>query len=395
MHRLRRALVIVGAVAAVGGVLYWAFRPKPILVEIGTVTEGPLQAVVEEDGRTRVRDRYVVSAPLSGRVLRLSVRAGDQVKTGGPVATLLPSLPPLLDPRTRRELEERVGAAEAGMQEASVRMERAEAQMMQARADVQRIRTLQLRGVASVQQLEREELGLRIAERDVQAAELRMHASRHEVDQARALLRRYDEPNPGERWEVTAPIDGRVLRVVQESEAFVSAGAPLVEIGDPGDLEVIVDVLTTDAVGIRSGAPVGIERWGGPNGLEGKVRLVEPAGFTKVSALGVEEQRVWVIVDITSPHEKWASLGDAYRVETRIVVEDIPKATLVPASALFRRSEGWFVFVVEDGTASEREVTVARRSGQSAAISHGVGTGDVIVLYPPSTLSDGAAIRVR
>ena len=395
MHRLGRALVIVGAVAAVGGVLYWAFRPKPILVETGTVTEGPLQAVVEEDGRTRVRDRYVVSAPLSGRVLRLSVKAGDQVKTGGPVATLLPSLPPLLDPRTRRELEERVGAAEAGMQEASVRMERAEAQAMQARADVQRIRMLHQRGVASVQQLEREELSLRIAERDVQAAELRMHASRHEVDQARALLRRYDESNPGERWEVTAPVDGRVLRVVQESEAVVSAGAPLVEIGDPGDLEVIVDVLTTDAVGIRPGAPVRIERWGGPNGLEGKVRLVEPAGFTKVSALGVEEQRVWVIIDITSPHEEWASLGDAYRVETRIVVEDVPKATLVPASAVFRRSEGWFVFVAEDGTARERAVTVTRRSGQSAAVSDGVRPGDAIVVYPPSTLSDGAAIRVR
>jgi HlyD family secretion protein len=395
MRWLKRSLFTLAAVAAFGGVLYWAFRPKPVLVEVGTVTEGPFRATLEEDGRTRVRDRYVVSTPLAGRVLRLNVRAGDPVKADGPIATLLPSFPQLLDPRTRRELEERVGAAEAAIEEADARRERARVQAVQAQADVQRVRTLQQRGVAAIQQLEREELSLRIAERDLQAAELRKHASEHELNQARALLRRYDEPNPDDHWTITAPVNGRILRVVQESEAAVPAGAPLVEIGNPGDLEVIVDVLTTDAVAIRPGALVEIDRWGGPSTLQGRVRLVEPSAFTKVSALGVEEQRVWVVIDITSPREEWPTLGDGYRVDARIVVEDLPKITLVPASALFRRGDGWAAFVIDGGVAREQRVTVPRRTGQMAAISDGLRSGDQVVLFPPSTLWEGSAVRPR
>lgn len=395
MRWLTRILVSAALVATLGGAIYWAFRPKPILVEIGTVTEGPFRATVEEDGRTRVRDRYVVSAPLAGRLLRIEVKAGDPVEANRRVATLLPSLPQLLDPRTRRELEERVGAAEATIQEADARRERAQAQALQAQADVQRVRTLQQKGVAAVQQLEREELNLRFAERDLQAAELRKHAAEHELDQARAMLRRYDQPEPGEGWEISAPVSGRILRVTQESEAVVSAGAPLVEIGDPDDLEVIVDVLTTDAVAIRPGAPVEITHWGGPQDLQGRVRLVEPSAFTKLSALGVEEQRVWVVIDITSPRESWATLGDGYRVDARIVVDEIPKATLVPASALFRKGDGWATFVVDEGVAEERSVVVAHRSSQVAAISGGPRPGVRVVLYPPSALSEGATVRER
>jgi HlyD family secretion protein len=395
MRWLTRILVTMALVAVLGGALYWAFRPKPIVVETGTVTEGAFRATVEEDGRTRVRDRYVVSSPLAGRLLRLAVKAGDPVEANSRVATLLPSLPQLLDPRTRRELEERVGAAEATIQEADARRERAQAQLLQTQADVQRVRTLQQKGIAAVQQLEREELSLRFAERDLQAAELREHAAEHELDQARAMLRRYDQPEPGEGWEITAPVSGRILRVTQESEAAVSAGAPLAEIGDPEDLEVIVDVLTTDAVAIRPGAPVEITRWGGPQDLQGRVRLVEPSAFTKVSALGVEEQRVWVVIDITSPREVWATLGDGYRVDVRIIVEEIPKAALVPASALFRRGEGWAAFVVADGVARERPVSVSHRSSQMAAVSDGLRPGERVVVYPPSALSDGASVRER
>jgi len=395
MRWLTRILVAVAMAAVLGGTLYWAFRPKPVLVETGTVTEGPFRATVEEDGRTRVRDRYVVSAPLAGRLLRLAVKAGDPVEANQRVAILLPSLPQLLDPRTRRELEERVGAAEATIQEADARRERAQAQLLQTQADVQRVRTLQQKGIAAVQQLEREELSLRFAERDLQAAELRKHAAEHELDQARAMLRRYDQPEPGEGWEITAPVSGRILRVTQESEAAVSAGAPLVEIGDPDDLEVVVDVLTTDAVAIRPGAPVEITRWGGPKDLQGRVRLVEPSAFTKVSALGVEEQRVWVVIDITSPPEEWATLGDGYRIDARIVVEEIPKAILVPASALFRRGEGWAAFVVAAGVARERPVSVSHRSSQMASVSDGLRPGERVVLYPPSALSHGASVRER
>jgi HlyD family secretion protein len=182
---------------------------------------------------------------------------------------------------------------------------------------------------------------------------------------------------------------------MQESEAVIAAGTPLVEIGDPGDLEVIVDVLTTDAVAVRPGAPIEITHWGGPEDLHGRVRLVEPSAFTKMSALGVEEQRVWVAIDLTSPRETWATLGDGYRVDVRIVVEEIPNATLVPASALFRRGGGWATFVVDEGVVRERQVSLAHRSGQVAAISDGVRPGDRVVLYPPSTVSDGAAVRER
>ncbi|WP_414470974.1 efflux RND transporter periplasmic adaptor subunit [Microvirga sp. M2] len=395
MRWLTRILVAVAVAAVLGGALYWAFRPKPVLVEIGTVTEGPFRATVEEDGRTRVRDRYVVSAPLAGRLLRLEVKAGDPVEANSRVANLLPSLPQLLDPRTRRELEERVGAAEATIHEADARRERAQAQLLQAQADVRRVRTLQQKGVAAVQQLEREELSLRFAERDLQAAELRKHAAEHELDQARAMLRRYDQPEPGDGWEITAPVSGRVLRVTQESEGVVSAGTPVVEIGDPNDLEVIVDVLTTDAVAIRPGAPVEITRWGGPRDLQGRVRVVEPSAFTKVSALGVEEQRVWVVIDLTSPPEEWATLGDGYRVEAGIIVQEIPKATLVPTSALFRRGDGWAAFVVGDGVARERQVSVAHRSSRMAAVSSGLRPDERVVLYPPTALSNEASVRER
>jgi HlyD family secretion protein len=395
MRWLKRILVAVALVAVLGGAIYWAFRPKPVLVEIGIVTEDSFRALVEEDGRTRVRDRYVVSTPLAGRLLRLAVKAGDPVEANGRVATLLPSLPQLLDPRTRREFEERVGAAEATIQEVDARRERAQAQFLQAQADVQRVRTLQQKGVAAIQQLEREELSLRFAERDLQAAELRKHAAEHELDQARVMLRRYDQPELGEGWEITAPVSGRILRVAQESDTAVPAGALLVEIGDPADLEVIVDVLTTDAVAISPGAPVEITRWGGPRHLQGRVRLVEPSAFTKVSALGVEEQRVWVVIDITSPREEWMTLGDGYRVDARITVDEIPKVTLVPASAIFRRGDGWAAFVVDDGVAQARTVMVAHRSGQVAALSGGLRPGERVVLYPPTALSDGASVRER
>jgi HlyD family secretion protein len=350
---------------------------------------------VEEDGRTRIRDRFVVSTPLSGRVLRSTLKAGDAVTAGATVATVVPSLPPLIEARTRRELEERVGAAEATAQEAVARLERAAAQEEQARKDVDRVRALVERGVATSQQREREELALRIAERDRQASELRRHASEHELNQAHALLRRYDQTDSMERWDVTAPVAGRILRVLQESEAAIQAGAPLLEIGNPGDLEVIVDVLTTDAVEIRPGAPVLIDRWGGPAPLEGKVRIVEPAAFTKVSALGVEEQRVWVIIDITSPRESWATLGDAFRVDVRITVEETPAATLLPSSALFRRGEEWATFVVGDGVAREVPVTLARRAGQLASVTGGVKEGDRVVIFPPSTLEHGARVVER
>jgi HlyD family secretion protein len=241
--------------------------------------------------------------------------------------------------------------------------------------------------------LERADLAERTAARDLLAAERRRHAAEHELDQARALLASTDTPEGGlERHEVRAPVAAHVLRVLQESEAVVASGAPLLELGDPADLEVVVDVLTTEAVGIAPGAPVSIERWGGPRPLHGRVRRVEPGAFTRVSALGVEEQRVWVVIDLVGPREGWVALGDGFRVDARITVATIEDTVLVPVSALFRRGGGWTVFVVQDGAARERRVEVARRAARSAIVAEGVAPGETVILFPPSALRDGARV---
>ncbi len=393
MRALLRWSLLALAVLAIGGMSYLVLRPNPVTVEVAPVTRGRFVATVEDDGRTRVRDRYVISAPIAGRLLRLQARAGDGVSADQVVATILPSLPALLDPRTRREAEERLGAAEALVAETASQVERLKGVREEAETEAVRARTLRQSGVMAVQQSERVELAALVAERELGAAEMRQHAAEHALDQARAVLRRFDSPDPAEKLDVKSPISGRVLRVIRESETPVSGGEPLLEIGDPADLEIAVDVLTTDAVAIRPGARVSIEHWGGPDALDGRVRLVEPGAFTKVSALGVEEQRVWVVIDLVSPHDRWVTLGDGFRVDTSIVTEEIDDALLVPQSALFRRDGGWAVFVVRDGAARERRVEVAHRSASTAAVAAGLAPGDQVVLFPPSALADGATVR--
>jgi HlyD family secretion protein len=389
---MRCGLMATLVLLAVGGA-FLAFRPRPILVETGLVIQGRFEVVVEEDGRTRVRDRYLVSAPVTGRVLRIRVRAGDTVAHDEVVGVILAAPSALLSPRARREAEERVGAAEAMLDQADVLVERAAAQQAQAEADAARARALHARGAAPLQQLERADLAERTATRDMLAAERRRHAAEHELEQARAVLAAAEAPENGpERHEVRSPVAARVLRVLQESEAVVASGAPLLELGDPADLEVVVDVLTTEAVGIQAGAAVTIERWGGPAPLEGRVRRIEPGAFTRVSALGVEEQRVWVVIDLISPRETWAALGDGYRVDARITVEAIEDAVVVPVSALFRRGMGWATFVVQDGVARERQVEVGRRAARSALTSGGVAPGETLVLFPPSSLRHGQRV---
>lgn len=391
----RVALLLLGALAA-AGLLALLLRPAALPVETATVERGVFLAEVEEDGRTRVHDRYLVSAPVGGRVLRVAVRPGDSVARDQPVATILAAAPALLSARARREAEERVGAAEAMLEQAGALVERAAAQRVQAEADAARVRTLHARGAAPAQALERAELALRTALRDQLAADRRQHAAEHELGLARAVLERpaLSENGP-ERRPVRAPVAGRVLRVLQESEAVVAAGAPLLELGDPATLEVIVDVLTTEAVGIAAGAAAVIEGWGGPP-LQGQVRLVEPAAFTRTSALGVEEQRVWVVIDLVAPQEDRASLGDGFRVDARIVVERIEDAVLVPVGALFRRGTDWAVFTLDsEGRARERQVVLGRRGPRQAVVREGLEPGLRVVLYPPAALREGARVAPR
>jgi HlyD family secretion protein len=392
----RRHLIIASLLALALLAAYWLLRPRPILVEIAPVTEQPFTMIVEQDGRTRVRDRFVVSAPLAGRMLRSTLRAGDVVKAGQSLATITPYIAPLLDPRVREELKERVGAAEAALEEAKTLHERAKVILARASTDLERTKQLRARDVAPPAQLERDTFTFQAAERDVAAAELRHHAAEHALEQARTALKRSGETGEGaERFPVSSPIDGRVLKVIQESESVVSLGAPLLELGDPADLEVIVDLLTTDAALVRQGAKVSLERWGGATPLDGRVRRVEPSGFTKISALGVEEQRVWVVIDIVSPREAWMTLGDGYRVDVKIVVDEMETATIVPIGSLFRRGDAWQAFVVDRGMARLRTVTISRRSGRLAAVTEGLRAGETVIVYPPQALKDGSAIRMR
>jgi HlyD family secretion protein len=391
-----RAAAIVVLLAAAAGIV-WSLMPRPVPIETATVTKGRFIASVDEDGKTRIRERYAVVAPLAGRLTRIRLKVGDRVGANEVVATILPSPAPFLDPRSRREAEERLGAAEATRERTKATVERAQAQAEQAKNDLERTRALAERGASTVQALERAESFMRVTERDLRAAEAQDHAAEHELDQARALLARYHNgANPiPEAWNITAPVPGLVLKIVQESETIAQPGAPIMEIGDPRDLEIVVDVLSTDAVEIRPGADVVIENWGGQGVLAGHVRRVEPAAFTKISTLGVEEQRVNVLVDISSPPEQWASLGDAYRVDTRIIVFTQDNATIVPAGALFRRGETWHVFVVDDGRAQVRAVTLLRRSGRLVAIAEGLAPGERVIVYPSDRITSGARVEAR
>lgn len=384
---------------ALAGFAVWAVMPSPVAVETAAVTKGRFVARVEEDGKTRVRERYVVAAPLAGRLTRVRSKVGDQVKVGDVLATIVPSPAPLMDPRSRQEAEERLGTAEANLERAKAVVERSRAQSAQADTDLARARTLTERGAATAQTLERAELAVRLADRDLRAAEFLNHAAEHEVSQMRALLARYGSATSNgetpDGWNVTAPAGGVVLKVAQESETIVQPGTPLLDIGDPRDLEIVVDVLSTDAVEIRPGANAIIEHWGGEVQLMGRVRRVEPAAFTKISTLGVEEQRVNVLVDILSPPEQWARLGDAYQVDVAISVFTQEDASIVPSGALFRRGAAWNVFAVSDGRAELREVRLLRRSGRSAAVASGVTAGDAVIVYPSDRIRPGVRVAQR
>lgn len=397
MHMTLGRVISGLAIVAVAALAVWAMMPGPVLVETATVTKGKFVATVDEDGKTRVRERYVVAAPLPGRLNRVRLKAGDAVKADDMIAAILPSPAPFLDPRSRRETEERLGAAEAARERTKAVVERAQAEAAQAKNDLDRISTLAQRGVSTTQALERAETAMRVAERDQRAAEFQDHAAEHEVEQAKALLAQYRNGGdvPPDRWTVTAPVAGVVLKVWQESETIVQPGTPIVEIGDPRDLEIVVDVLSTDAVEIHPGAEVAIEHWGGPGLLAGRVRRVEPAAFTKISTLGVEEQRVNVLIDVVSQPKDWAGLGDAYQVDARITVFSRDDATIVPTGALFRTGEKWSVYVVNEGRAQRRTVELLRRSGRFAAVTAGVQPGDRVIVYPSDRIAPEVRVEAR
>ena len=389
----------IGAIALVAVVL--ALRPQPIQVDFAVVEHGQLRVTVDEEGETRVRDRFVVSAPLAGRVLRIELEPGDPVVADETVlATFQPGDPALLDARTRAEAEARVRAAEAGLGRARVDRERAAAESVFARAEFDRHRELAELELVSKEQLESAELRTRTRGEALRSAEFAVRSAEYELEVAQASLLqvRSNQPNSAsarsEAIVLRSPIDGVVLRRLRESEAIVPAGEPLLEVADPAELEIVSDLLSTDAVKIRPGQKVLIEQWGEARALRGRVRRVEPSGFTKISALGVEEQRVNVVIDFEDVHEAWEALGDAYRVEVRVVVweGDVLKT---PTSSLFRRGQAWAVYTVRDGTATLRLVEVGQRNSLEAEVLTGLERGEQVIVHPSDAIDDGIAVVAR
>ncbi|MBX3623008.1 MAG: HlyD family efflux transporter periplasmic adaptor subunit [Rhizobacter sp.] len=397
--KTKNKILMALPVALLTGLVVWAFMPTPQPVEAGTVRSGRFERVVQEDGKTRLRDRYVVSMPLAGRVQRLTLRQGDSVAQGDVIATVLPAEPALLDERTRLEQRERIGAAEATLQRAQSNIERAGAALAKAVADTRRTESLAQQGFVSPTQVESERLNQRLREKELETARREADAARHQLAQAQVALQPTRAPSGATTtapWQVHAPLAAKVLKVAQQSEGVLPAGTPLVELGDPSQLEVVVDVLTEDAAQIRPGAPVRLNGWGGAP-LAGVVRLVEPAAFTKVSALGVEEQRVNAVIDISSPRALWASLGDGFRMEVGITVQTLDPALMVPVSALFPQGDRSALFVLDGGRVHLRTVKLLARNGVDAAVdaAEGLPAGTRVVVYPPPTLKDGARVAVR
>lgn len=374
----------------------WAFRPQPVGADFAFVVRGPLEVTVDDEGRTRVRDRYVISAPLPGRVRRIELEPGDPVVAGKTVvARFQPADPALLDVRTRTELEARARAADAAVGASRADRDRVRTELGFAQAELKRAQQLVQERVIAPRELEATARQAQALERALQSAEFALRAAEHQREVARASLMQTSGGRGGAQIPLLSPVDGVILRRLQESETVVPTGQPLVEIGDLRNLEIVSDLLSSAAVAVKPGMDVRIEQWGGDQPLHGRVRLVEPSGFTKISALGVEEQRVNVLIDLVEPRGQWTSLGDGYRVEVRVVVwrkEDVVK---VPTSSLFRHEARWALYRVENDRAVLQVVDVGGRNGLEAEVLRGVAAGDRIVVYPSEAMGDGVRVGPR
>ena len=392
---VRRGLLAL-AVLAVVGLIVVAWIPNPVDVEVATVTRGPLVVTVNEDGRTRVKDRYVVSAPITGNLARPELEAGDVIEEGQILARLMPLPPPLLDSRTRAEAKARVDAAHAAVRQAQAAVNRARYERDFAKQESERALAVVQQGGLARSEADRAVSNYQSAQEQLASANFGARVSEHELKLAQtALLQLSGKAEDAEQLEIESPVNGQVLQVFHESEGVVQGGTPIVEVGDPAALEIVVDVLSQDATRIRAGAPTTIERWGGKTPLDGHVRVVEPSAFTKLSALGVEEQRVNVIIDLDADRELWSTLGDGYRVEARVSVWEGEDVLRLPASAVFRSEEAWATFVVEEGTAVLRAVEIGETNGLETEVLSGLEEGDRVIAYPSDSVRDGVSVEAR
>lgn len=401
MKTVRRLLLLVVALGVVAAI-YFAMKPQPIKVDLATIGRGTLQVTVDEDGKTRIKERYVVSAPLAGRLLRIAIDPGDIVEAKATkLATIEPTDPQLLNPRELASAEAREKAADASLKRADPAVESAKANLQYAESELARVRKLRAANAISESKLQVAEREYRTSAEAYRSTTFAQDIARFELEQAQAALvpsrKSGSETSQTSDWRfrIESPIGGKVLRVFQESAAVVTPGTPLLEVGDPTDLELEIDVLSSDAVQIHPDQHVVIEHWGGESALEGVVKLVEPSAFTKVSALGVEEQRVNAIIDIVNPVEQRDSLGDGFRVEVKIVVWEGNDLLLVPMSSLFRQDNDWLVFLDQGGKATKKKVEIGHRNGELAEVTAGLSEGDIVIMHPGDNIAEGVSIVAR
>jgi len=394
-HLIRRALPWIGALVLLG-LIVWGLWPKPVIVETGVAARSSLTVRVSEEGKTRVRNRYIVAAPVAGTMRRVPLKPGDAVEAGVTLITVIDAVAtPLLDPRSRVQAEAVVSLQEASRNKAEQALTAARAALSLVEADRDRMRAVKQDGSISASDRDRIETEAAIKAAEVRAAEFSMQVIDYELARARAVLERPKSGTTEELVELKSPVNGRVLKLMQESETVVSPGMPILEIGDPTDIEIEAEILSRDAVSIQPGDSVEIDQWGGETPLKGRVRRVEPAAFTKISALGVEEQRVIVLSDVIDPPLEARALGDRYRVEVRVAVWHTDDALVVPAGALFREGSDWKTYIYQNGKARLTAVEAGRSDGRFTQVLSGLKAGDKLLLHPPDTVVDDSAVRER
>ena len=393
---LRRHPAIITSAVLIAVLLIWGFWPKPVNVELLDVTRAPLTITIEEEGRTRVIDRYIIAAPVDGVTCRVGLKVGDRVEQGQTLLGITPMASQVLDARSRAEAQARVAAATSALSAAKEQASAANATAKRARAEQVRVTPLLEKGLVPREVYDRLVTDVQTTRASKRSADFSVDVARYELEAARTALQHSQTTAAGappERVPVRSPIDGRILKINHECEGPVRTGEHLLEVGDPSALEVEVDVLSADAVKIKPGMKVHFDRWGGEQLLQGQVRIVEPVGFTRISALGVEEQRVLVIVDFSSPSETWQRLGDGYRVEARFVLWHEEEVLQVPASSVFRHDGGWAVFVLDGKHASLRPITPGQRTGLKVQVLEGLDVSEQVINHPSDEVEDGVRVK--
>jgi HlyD family secretion protein len=376
----------------------YALIPKPVNVEVASVSEGPLRVTVQQDGKTRIREKYIVSTPVAGRLSRIELRSGDQVTAEQTlIAVVQPSDPEMLDARARAQADAQVQSAEAAVQRSESNSGQVAINHDLAKAKYERAKRLHESQAVSDDEYDIAKAEFLASEQAIKTAKFESDIAKFELEMARAASSQFTDEKADssvEPFEIFSPISGKVLRVFQESSTVLSVGTPLLELGDPKNLEIEIDVLSIDAVRIKPGAEISIEHWGGESPLKGNVRVIEPAAFTKISSLGVEEQRVNIIADFNETPERIASLGDGYRVEARITVDELKNTMQIPNSALFRHQRQWHVMKVENNQATLQPVEIGLQNETTTQIIKGLNPGEQIVVYPSDQLSAGTSVRI-